>query len=29
MQRLFDKILCPVDFDRNSIAALGFALSYG
>lgn len=26
MQRLFDKILCPVDFDPNSIAALGFAL---
>jgi universal stress protein A len=26
MSKLFDKILCPVDFDENSIAALDFAL---
>lgn len=26
MSQLFDKILCPVDFDENSIAALDFAL---
>jgi len=26
MPKLFDKILCPVDFDPNSIAALDFAL---
>jgi nucleotide-binding universal stress UspA family protein len=26
MSNLFNKILCPIDFDRNSIAALDFAL---
>ncbi len=25
MQRLFKKILCPVDFDDNAIAALNYA----
>jgi hypothetical protein len=26
MSKLFDKILCPVDFDASSIAALDFDL---